>query len=151
TTLFGDDAFRFGTLPENKSKCRCDPLVLPISVKGKIRIDKVTIPSPDASQTEFTFTPSGFNGGSTFKLKDDSDPFASQPLDADTYSVVETVPAGWQLTARACVYTGTSDPADYSLISNGVEIDLGPGDDVTCTFTNTASASIDVEKQTVGG
>ena len=42
-----------------------------------------------------------------------------------TYSVSETVPAGWQLTSATC--SDESDPASISLQA---------GETVTCTFTN---------------
>ena len=48
-----------------------------------------------------------------------------------TYSVSEIVPAGWDLTSATC--------DDGSPIS---DINVSPGETVTCTFTNTKRGSI---------
>ena len=130
----GATGFRYGTTPGTTAKCRCEPLDLPINVKGVIRVDKVTVPAADAQS--FGFTPTGTDFTTPFNLTDASAPHSSGPIDEGTYTITETVPGGWTLSARACVYTGTSDPADFSLIANGVSVELGSGEDVTCTFTN---------------
>jgi uncharacterized repeat protein (TIGR01451 family) len=54
-----------------------------------------------------------------------------------SYTVSETVPAGWDLTSATC---------DNGEAPNSV--DVGPGETVTCTFTNTKRGTIIVEKQT---
>ena len=53
------------------------------------------------------------------------------------YDVAETVPGGWDLTSATC--SDGSDPAS---------IGLDPGEDVTCTFTNTQRGTIVVDKIT---
>lgn len=143
----GAEGFRYGTTPGTVAKCRCEPLDLPINVKGVIRVDKVTVPSGDAQS--FGFTPTGTDFTTPFNLTDASAPHSSGPIDEGTYTVTETVPAGWALTARACVFTGTSDPADFTTITNGVSVELGSGEDVTCTFTNTKLASLSIVKDAV--
>ena len=55
-------------------------------------------------------------------------------LEAGIYDIQEVIPAGWTLTDVTCVSSGGSVFTD---IQDGVSIDLTPGDDVTCTFTNT--------------
>jgi hypothetical protein len=144
--------FRKGTTPETSSKCNCRPMELPIDVKSVLRVKKTTIPSPDASATSFTFTPTGWNSGNTFPLSN-GQTFSSQPLSSGTYSVVETVPSGWDLTNRACYltdapgtpFTFTSDPP-----TNGVSVTLpATGVDVTCEFTNTKRGSIKIVKDAV--
>ncbi|GIW20908.1 MAG: hypothetical protein KatS3mg065_1204 [Chloroflexota bacterium] len=72
-----------------------------------------------------------------FSLTDAATPHDSGALKPGTYSVSETVPAGWDLTGASC--SDESDPA---------QIDLAPGETVTCTFTNTKRGTIIVEKQT---
>ena len=71
----------------------------------------------------FTFDPSY---GPDFGLTDAAAPNDSGFLDPGTYSVSETVPAGWDLTSATC-----SDG------SNPASINLAAGETVTCTFTNT--------------
>lgn len=142
-----DIGFRLGTTPGTPAKCRCEPLELPINVKGVIRVDKVTVPSGDAQSFDFTPTGTGFTTG--FSLTDAATPHSSGPINAGTYTVTETVPTGWDLTGRSCVITGTSDPANFTNTANGVSVNLASGQDVTCTFTNTKRASVTIKKVTV--
>ena len=140
--------FRLGTTPGTTAKCRCEDVPLPITVKGVIRVDKVTVPSGEAQSFAFTATGTDFAGN--FNLTDASAPHVSDPLGTGTYGISETVPAGWELTGRACVFTGTSDPADFTTSGDfGVSVDLGEGEDVTCTFTNTKQAGVTIKKVTV--
>ncbi len=57
-----------------------------------------------------------------------------------SYSVAESVPAGWQLQSATC-----SDG------SNPANINIGAGENVTCTFTNRKLDTIVIVKQAVGG
>jgi Prealbumin-like fold domain len=139
--------FRFGTTPETAAKCKCSPLVLPIDIKGILRIKKTTVPSADP--TAFTFTPSGWNGNATFTRTDAQAAFQSELLSAGTYSAVETVPSGWALTDRACVLTGTATAKTFTSVTNGVQVALAAGEDVTCTFTDTKQAQLRIKKTTV--
>jgi Ca2+-binding RTX toxin-like protein len=50
---------------------------------------------------------------------------------AGRYGVMEEVPPGWAVTRIAC-----SSPAESVLTTASVGIELAPGDDVTCVFTN---------------
>jgi hypothetical protein len=98
------------------------PVAVSIANCATIIVRKVTVPSPDPTNTSFSFTPSwkaGFsllNGGQN----------TSTDLNPGTYSVSETVPANWLLTSTTC--------SDGSPVT---AIDLGPAETVTCTFTNT--------------
>src|SRR5205814_1207530 len=102
---------------------------------------------------DFTFTPSNWNGGSTFTRRDNQVAFASGFVapGATVYGTTETVPAGWALTGRACVLTGTATTKTSTNITNGVSVTLGAGEDVTCTFSNTALSTIIIEKELLGG
>lgn len=117
----GGTGFRPNTTPGTTAKCKCEPLVLPIDIKGVIRIDKVTNPAGDGQS--FTFTPS-YNGGTTFGLTDASAPNASGPLSSGTYTVTETVPSGWLLTTRACVPTGTATAKAFTASGTQVSVAL---------------------------
>ncbi|HEX6049434.1 MAG TPA: hypothetical protein VFZ21_09195, partial [Gemmatimonadaceae bacterium] len=70
-----------------------------------------------------------------------------------TYTATETVPSGWALTNRACVLTGTATAKTFTSINSntGVSVALTAGQDVTCTFTNTKLAKVQVIKTFNGG
>lgn len=101
--------------------------------RGKIIVDKITDPTGD--QTSFEFDPS--YSQSNFFLADATTPNDSGFLVPGTYSVVETVPAGWDLTSSSC--------SDGSTVAS---INLGAGETVTCTFNNQKDSAIIIEKQT---
>ncbi|HXE74729.1 MAG TPA: kelch repeat-containing protein [Candidatus Xenobia bacterium] len=89
---------------------------------------------PEGDPQLFDFTPSY---GQPFQLSDNQQN-DSGDLDPGTYSVSETVPAGWDLISATC-----SDQSDPSSIS------LQAGETVTCTFTNQKDAFIIVDKVTI--
>jgi hypothetical protein len=86
---------------------------------------------------DFDFTAGGGLSPTSFQLDDDFDPTLSNSHTFDhvvpgggsgsggTYSVSEAVQTGWQLQSATC--------DDGSPVS---AIDVGPGETVTCTFTN---------------
>ena len=88
---------------------------------------------PDGSPQLFTFSTSY---GADFQLADGGMD-DSGALDPGTYSVSETVPAGWELTSASC--DDGSDPSS---------IGLSAGETVTCTFNNEQDAFIIVKKET---
>ncbi len=88
---------------------------------GRIVVEKVTVPAGDP--TSFDFTASWLDGGFSLQGGDSAD---SGPLAAGPYAVFEDEVDGW---ATQAVCSDASDPA---------QIDLSPGEVVTCTFTNTA-------------
>jgi hypothetical protein len=100
---------------------------------GKIIIKKVTVPSPDPTDTSFGFTlngggnpaPTGTTFPKTFSLKD-GQTNETQVFAGSGYNAVETVPANWLLTSATC--------DDGSPVTN---IDVSTNETVTCTFTNT--------------
>lgn len=113
----------------------------PVSINncGTIVIKKVTIPSPDASNTSFPFTltggPSALN--KSFSLVNGGSNTTSGVKQGSGYVATETVPAGWTLTSATC--------DDGSPVTN---IDVAAGETVTCTFTNTAKATLTIKKVT---
>ena len=99
---------------------------------AKIVVEKQT--SPDGSPQSFSFTRSY---GAGFQLSDGQQ-HDSGDLDPGTYSVAETVAAGWTLTSAVC---SDQSPANA--------IQLAAGETVTCVFTNTVKpGKIVVQKQT---
>ena len=103
--------FRAGTTPETKAKCRCEPLNLPIDIRGRLRISKVTVP---ADAQSFDFTRTGTDYTTPFSLTN-GQTNTSGLLTAGTYTATETVPTGWDLTNRACVITGTATSKTFTI------------------------------------
>ena len=64
-----------------------------------------------------------------------------------TYTIGETVPAGWTLTGATCSLNGGTSTA----YTQGANIVLGATDHVVCTFTNTKQGALTLVKNTVGG
>src|SRR5262249_16453064 len=70
-------------------------------------------------------------------------------VDGGNYNVIETGPTGWTLSGVSCVYDNQSIG---SSVINGESVTVSPGNDVTCTFTNTASgADLSVTKSADNG
>src|SRR3990170_3743491 len=106
---------------------------------GTIIINKVTSPFASDPQ-DFGYTGSGAIG--TFALDTDTSDATLQSTQSFTvldgvYGVTETVPPGWTLTSATC-----SDGSPVSAIV------VSPGETVTCTYTNTKSGRIIVDKVT---
>jgi Prealbumin-like fold domain len=102
------------------------PVDINIANCSTLIVKKVTVPSPDPTDTSFSFSETGPGGFSdSFSLKNGGED-VNTGLNAGTYAVSETVPANWQLTSATC-----SDGSPVGAVA------LGPGETVTCTFTNT--------------
>ncbi len=101
---------------------------------GTIVVDKITIPSGDTQSFSFT---AGGTGYSNFALTDAAAP-NSQVVTVGTYSIAETIPAGWTQTSALCDNGETIE-----------DITVGAGETITCTFTNTKKGHIIVDKVTV--
>ncbi|MDQ3123409.1 MAG: hypothetical protein M3Q14_01865 [bacterium] len=87
---------------------------------------------------DFEFDP-GWEGAANFMLDDDeesalSDRKTFRDLEEGEYTVSEILPEeGWELTRIRC-----SEGANYvvNVENNSVTVDVGEGQNVTCTFTN---------------
>jgi hypothetical protein len=104
------------------------PVPVNVTQCGTLIVDKVTVPSPDPTNTSFNFSESGPNNYSaSYQLTDAADPHQSKNLQAGTYSVSENnLPANWVLSNSTC--TGGNTPVSITIVAGGT---------VTCTFTNT--------------
>ena len=100
--------------------------------RGKIVIRKQT--EPDNSPQTFQFTTSY---GPGFALRDDESNESAFLVPGNGYNVAESLPAGWDLTEATC--------DDGSPVTN---IDVAPGETVTCTFNNRQRGKIVIRKQT---
>jgi len=105
---------------------------------GHIIVDKITDPAGDPQS--FNFDASGGTYGD-FSLTDAAAP-NNQELIAGAYSVSETVPAGWDLTSATCV----SSIQDSETPAN---LELDPGETITCTFSNTKRGHVIIQKNAV--
>ncbi len=96
--------------------------------RGQITLVKDTVPNDPQN---FSFTAGGGLTPASFQLDDDSDPALSNTrtfndvVPGSGYTLSETVPANW--------YQGLAECSDSSPVTN---IDVSPGESLTCTFTN---------------
>jgi hypothetical protein len=111
------------------------------TARGSIEIQKQSV----GGDATFSFT-----GSQRFQITTtdgSGGPAVLSNLPVGIYAVSEIVPRGWDLTGLAC-----TDPTNNTATSGSTAtIDLGPGETVSCTFTDTRRASISVEKVTAGG
>ena len=104
---------------------------------AEIITDKVT--NPSGSPQSFAFSTTGPNSFSdSFSLTDAAAPHSSGQVKPGTYSTSETVPAGWAQTGATC-----SDGSPANAIA------VGPGETVTCTFSNARQPTLTVIKHVV--
>ena len=128
--------------------------------------DKASVPA--GSSSTFDFLTSGLTpanptldaNGDPSDGVDSSAEYWIPAADFGTKTVDENVPAGWDLTSiggQGCTgvqfgsngtYAGAAfDPAT----DTGFSVNVGAGDDVACTFTNTQRGSVEVTKVNQGG
>src|SRR5437660_2185207 len=98
---------------------------------------------PSGDSTEFTFTPTNYNGNATFT---DADTDAAQVFSnltpgATVYTTTETLNGSYQLTGRTCALTGGGAHA-FTTPANGLTVTVASGADVTCTLTHTMQRRI---------
>jgi hypothetical protein len=106
--------------------------------RGQIVIVKDAVPN---NGQDFTFTAGGGLSPTSFTLDDDNNPQLTNTrtftnlVSRNGYSVAETEPAGWSQASATC--------SNGSPVSN---IDVGPGQTVTCTFVNQRDGSLTIVK-----
>jgi len=103
--------------------------------KGTIKVKKLTDPSPDPTNTSFTFT--GHAAGS---IKNGGVITVGNLLPG-TYTSTEIVPSGWDLTAITCDDGASANPSSGDVSNKKATFKLDPGETVTCTFNNTKTAA----------
>ena len=125
---------------------------------GQVIIRKVTDPSPDPTDTTFTYTTTGGLDPDTFGLKDGEAQDYGAEVQAGSYSVTEDDPSpNFALTDIDCSAsetgngtTFTPDPPDPA--TRTVSFNLAAEDIVDCTFTNTLQrGAIMIEKRSTKG
>ena len=106
---------------------------------GRIIINKVTVPSPDPTDTTFNYTTTGGLDPATFGLKDGESQDYGDTVLAGSYTVTETDPGpNFALSNLTCSATGGhGSSATTDTGTRTATIDLKAQDTVTCTYTNT--------------
>ncbi|MCB0105753.1 MAG: DUF11 domain-containing protein [Caldilineaceae bacterium] len=109
-----------------------------VNVKlGEIEVKVTTLPSDDQS-TSFTLNAGGGLVPATFTLKNEQQRTLANVAPGHSYSLAQSLPAGWMLGSASC--------SDGSPVTN---IDVQPGERVACTFVNKQLGKLIVRKVTV--
>jgi uncharacterized repeat protein (TIGR01451 family) len=136
--------FRWGTTPETKSKCNCSPMLFPITVvqKGKIELKKALSPSSDAGKFNLSIRKNNSSGdvvASATNVGDGGTTGAGgTELLTGAYHLSETEGTGTTLanyTASGPTCVNRTGGGSVT-VTNGV-VQLQSGMDVVCTITNT--------------
>jgi hypothetical protein len=107
---------------------------------GRVIIRKATVPSPDPTDTTFSYTTTGGLNPATFGLKNGQARDYGGNVFAGSYSVTEADPGpNFELTSLDCSASTTSHGTSINtdLDAGTVSFDLKPLDTVDCTYTNT--------------
>jgi len=97
---------------------------------GAIIIDKVAIGGGNTA-FHFTYDDPSVNPVVNFDLTNAAAPYISQNIATGTYTITEVnIPAGWDLSSIVC------DGDSVNINGAAATINLGVGEEVTCTFTN---------------
>jgi hypothetical protein len=138
----------------NSGQAAMEDLVGPghirISNCGTLNVKKVTDPSPDPTNTSFSFTKNGSNNPTTLPRTfglvngqtDTETVFA-----ANDFSVQEAVPTNWTLTSASC--DNGSGTLSGSTLSG---ITVAPDENVTCTFfDHLQQGALQIQKNSTKG
>jgi hypothetical protein len=107
--------------------------------RGTIKVDVVTTPPADPQTFGFSLTGGPDAISRTTTLSDTSASFDSGLSRPGSYAIAaQPTPSGWDLASAAC--SDASAPASIA---------LGPGEDVTCTFTYVKRGTIRVDVTTL--
>jgi hypothetical protein len=119
------DGFRFGTTQETPSKCKCNPLTLPIDIKAALTLVKTVTNDNGGTKTvsDFALTATGPN---TITGLTGSTAVTARAVDAGSYALTEATQAGYTPSSWTCT-GGTQSGANISLASAG---------SATCTINN---------------
>ena len=105
---------------------------------GSITVVKNTV----GGEGTFEFVDTGSLGSFDLETASNSASQTFSGLTAGPHSISETAQSDWVQTSAICTGGNDTDPAS---------ITLQPGENLTCTFTNTAKGTIVIVKNTVGG
>jgi hypothetical protein len=147
-------AFRAGTLPSNKSKCNCEPFVVPIVVQKKatIEVKKACSPVNDAGKFNLViggaYTQTDAACGGTTGVREVSAGTNVSP--GASYPISETAGTGTSLANYNSSYVCTKNgqPLSSGNATSAGSVTVQPNDAVVCTFTNVRKSSITITKVT---
>jgi hypothetical protein len=126
----------------NSAQAQMKDLVGPGNINiancGRVIIRKVTVPSPDPTDTTFNYTTTGGLNPGTFGLKNGESRDYGGTVQAGSYSVTETDPAPtFAFTSLDCSASETGDGTTINVSGATVSFNLAASDTVDCTYTNT--------------
>jgi Prealbumin-like fold domain len=125
----------------NSAQAQMKDLVGPGEVNiqncGNVIIHKVTVPSPDPTDTTFDYTTTGGLNPATFQLKDGETRNYGGLVIAGDYSVTETDPGPNFATTLDCSASETDGGSTFDVVGRTVTFSLEPLDTIECTYTNT--------------
>jgi Prealbumin-like fold domain len=116
------------------------PIPVNITNCGRVIIRKVTVPSPDPTDTTFSYTTTGGLNPATFSLKNGQNRDYGNSVQQGSYSVTETDPGPtFKLTGLSCAASDTSHGSTVTtnLAGGTASFTLKPLDTIDCTYTNT--------------
>jgi uncharacterized repeat protein (TIGR01451 family) len=117
--------------------------------EGSIEVRKVTDPADSPETFTFSSDVDGlFSQGSDELGNGDSRKQGG--LLPGTYTVNEVTELGWDLTDLTCTGGSFQAATDGGALTGKVDIDLQPGEDIVCTYTNTERGAIVVKKNAIG-
>jgi hypothetical protein len=115
-----------------------------------LTVKKVTDPASDPQVFDFDLTGDGVPAELALDTNAASatpsqETFELVPADLGAHTVNEVVPDGWTRTNVVCEGDDDSSVDEDTGLAT---LDISPGEDVTCTYTNTKDASLTIVKQT---
>jgi hypothetical protein len=128
------------------------PVPVSISNCGQVIIHKATVPSPDPTDTTFSYTTTGGLDPATFGLKDGGTQDYGDTVQEGSYSVTESDPGtNFVLSDLDCSASDLSHGSSVTpnLGTRTVSFTLVSEDRIECTFTNTLQqGAIKITKMT---
>ncbi len=114
------------------------PVPVNISNCGAVVIRKVTDPSPDPTDSSFSYSTTGGLNPSSFTLKNGGARDYGSNVPQGSYSVTEADPSGlnFQFVSLDCSASDTSHGTTITVNGRTVSFDLKADDKVDCTYTN---------------
>lgn len=103
--------------------------------EGTVLINKQTAPDEEPNVTDFGFTATGGLTPATFTLRDDGQQKFTEVLPNQPYAVTENAPTSpYSLSVIDCL--DREGNTQTSVVTRTATINVGPGETVSCTFTN---------------
>ncbi len=126
----GSLGFRYGTVPETKAKCNCEPFTLPVIVKASLTLVKVVTNNSGGTKSVSDF-PLTATGPQTISGVSGTTAVTARPVTAGTYALTEQTQTGYTASSWSCS-GGTQ---------SGANITLSTGGAATCTISNDDQAA----------